>query len=314
MNNYNNCPNTFMNNNQYAFKRRKKKSYFKKLLVFLLRITVIFSVIIFSVTVIKNGVKALTRGNENPGLVATLNEIVNILSSNEDSENDSIYSSLKDLADDDSDFSYIYERREKYPPELLNSLNHNTELLGFVKGYFEADKETTEGLTQEELESENPLFIQWDKRWGYTNYGDTLMAVNGCGPTCLSMAVVSLTGDKTATPYNVAQFSYENGYYIEGNGTAWKLFSEGAESYGLSVNELSLDKYNIENSLDNGDILVLAVGPGSFTSSGHYIVVYNYNENGFMVNDPNSYKRSEMYWSFEEIRDEINNIWALSNR
>lgn len=223
-----------------------------------------------------------------------------------------IYKQLEEMAENNSEYFSIYKHREEYPLDLLNSLVQNEEMLEFVTGYFDADKKPKGRLTDDELNSKSPLLIQWDKRWGYANYGNDLMAIAGCGPTCLSMAVVDLTGNINATPYEVAKFSVDNGYYVKGNGTKWTLFSEGVKEYGLISKELPLHEPSFKNALDNGKILVLVMGPGNFTSSGHYIVIYGYNENGFYVNDPNSYKKSEKVWSYSEFSDEIRNIWALS--
>ena len=46
-----------------------------------------------------------------------------------------------------------------------------------------------------------PLLLQWDERWGYRYYGDQMMAINGCGPTCLSMVVSYLTQNGRYHPY-----------------------------------------------------------------------------------------------------------------
>ena len=52
-----------------------------------------------------------------------------------------------------------------------------------------------------------PLLMQWDERWGYESYGSGLIGWTGCGPTCLSMAAVGLTGDTGWNPAKVAAFS-----------------------------------------------------------------------------------------------------------
>lgn len=228
------------------------------------------------------------------------------------SEPEDVFAALKSFSHENADYAFIYENREEYPFDLLNSLAHNGELLDFVRKFFDANKDNIGSFSKDELEQNNPLFIQWDDRWGYADYGDSIMAVSGCGPTCLSMAVASLTKNADATPYAVAQFSYENGYYVSNNGTSWTLISEGAQHYGLSSRTLPLHKPSLTQALDQGNVLILAMGPGHFTSIGHYIVVYDYDEDGFYVNDPNSRERSEKVWSFKEISDEIRNIWALS--
>jgi len=226
--------------------------------------------------------------------------------------NQNIYQKLSELSKENSSYKKILENKEAYPIDLLKGLIQNSEMLDFVKGYLNADKESISSLTSQDLNSENPLFIQWDKRWGYTNYGDSLMAITGCGPTSLSMAIVALTGNKEATPYNVAKFSYKNGYYANGKGSLWTLISEGSSHYGLNAKTLPSHKGSLIKALDDGKVLILAMGPGKFTTSGHFIVIYDYDENGFYVNDPNSYERSEKIWPFSEFKNEIKNIWSLS--
>ena len=54
------------------------------------------------------------------------------------------------------------------------------------------------------------------------------------------------------------------------------------------------------------------MGPGDFTSSGHYIVLTGVEDGSFRVNDPNSRLRSQRLWSYEELEGQIRNIWAIS--
>lgn len=228
-------------------------------------------------------------------------------------EKEEIYECLANIATISEDHAEIYEKRDTYPSALLRSLVLNDELLNFVKGYSGTQSAPSGGLTEEEMNAEHPLFLQWDERWGYTDYGNSLMAVSACGPTCLSMAVVALTGNKDATPYQVAQFSLDNDYRVIGNGTKWSLISEGAKSYGLNVKELPLSESVMKQAIDQGKMIILIMGPGHFTTSGHYIVIYDYDENGFYVNDPNSRLKSEKVWDYEVFSGEVRNLWALSN-
>ena len=80
-------------------------------------------------------------------------------------------------------------------------------------------------ITGDYVESQTPLFIQWDKRWGNYAYGRSgTIGSSGCGPTSLSMVVVGLTGDTTVNPKVVSDWSAANGHRVEGVGTAWSLF------------------------------------------------------------------------------------------
>jgi predicted double-glycine peptidase len=54
------------------------------------------------------------------------------------------------------------------------------------------------------------------------------------------------------------------------------------------------------------------MGPGDFTTTGHYIVLTGYEDGEFTVNDPNSIQRSGERWSYDRISGQIRNLWAMS--
>ncbi|MDE7330880.1 MAG: C39 family peptidase [Lachnospiraceae bacterium] len=202
----------------------------------------------------------------------------------------------------------IYQNHSQYPKELLAALANNPEMADFVSGYPDRNG-VTEGITASEKEQEFPLFLQWDRRWGYESYGDSCIGLAGCGPTCLSMVLFYLTRDETYTPDKIAAYSVENGYYVEGTGTSWVLMEDIAKLYGIKVNSISATANNMRAVLDNGGIIICAMGKGDFTLSGHYIVIYGYDNDGFMVNDPNCVARSGRRWTFSEIEKQIKSIW-----
>lgn len=224
---------------------------------------------------------------------------------------DETYKTLKELAGKDAKYAEIYRHREEYPVQLLSSLTHNEEMLDFVRGYLDADSEATGELTQKELSAACPMLCQWDKRWGYAYYGQSLIATSGCGPTCLSMVVVGLTGDASATPYEIAKYSHDNGHHDEGVGTSWTLMSEGSANFGVAAEEVPLWDGSFKKALDNGKLLILNLGPGQFTTAGHYIVIHGYDEKGYYIHDPNSYVRSNKIWTYDEFSSEVKNIWAF---
>lgn len=216
---------------------------------------------------------------------------------------------LNELAKESSVIGEIYQSRFRYPEELLAALANNPEMADFVSGYPGGGK-ATGGMTESEKEQEFPLFLQWDPRWGYEAYGEGCIGLAGCGPTCLSMVLFYLTGDETLTPDKIAEYSMENGYYAQGVGTAWTLMQDVPKLYDIKVTEVSLSEQKIKAALDSGSIIICAMGEGDFTISGHYIVIYGYDKNGFMVNDPNCVARSSESWTFREIQYQIKNIWA----
>ena len=71
----------------------------------------------------------------------------------------------------------IYENRESYPIKLLAALCNNPEMQEYIKDYpvYQSGDISVAGkaeLTKEEKEQKYPLFLQWDKRWGYEEYGN----------------------------------------------------------------------------------------------------------------------------------------------
>lgn len=230
-----------------------------------------------------------------------------------------VYQRLKELAEEYPELQEIYGKCDEYPVKLLSSLCNNPELHEYVKDYlaYEAGDTSVVGeaeLTEEEKEQEYPLFLQWDKRWGYEEYGDSYIALSGCGPTTLAMAATALTEDDTITPDRVAKYSMVNGYYVEGTGTAWSLMTDGCENFGIKSDEISLDEYVMKNQLDEGKVIICSMGPGYFTSVGHFIMIYDYNENGFWINDANCIYRSSRQWTYEELKSQIRILWAFEKK
>lgn len=200
----------------------------------------------------------------------------------------------------------------KYPPDLINGLKRNPEILDFAAGYLTTPARATGGITKEEAEEEFPLFLQWDKRWGYASYGGSNIGISGCGPTCLSMVLYSLTRDKSFTPDALAKKAMEGGYYVSGVGTAWSFMEEVAEENNLFVIQDDMWEEDVmETYLKDGKLLICAMGPGDFTDNGHFIVIKGYSDGKFLVNDPFSTANSSKKWDYETIADQCRHIWAF---
>lgn len=205
----------------------------------------------------------------------------------------------------------ISKKSSLYPEDLLLALANNPEMADFVSGYLSENGDLASSLTKQEKEQDFPLFLQWDPRWGYQSYGkDSCVGLSGCGPTCLSMVLYYLTRDEMFTPDRIASYSVDNGYYVEGIGTEWIFMKDYPQLYGIEVTELSAIETTLKEELDKGSILICALGEGDFTVSGHFIVIYGYEEGKFRINDPNCVARSNRGWSFSEIKKQIKSIWA----
>lgn len=206
----------------------------------------------------------------------------------------------------------VYLNEDQYPLELLLSGAGNPEMTDFLYGYLTSDGSTDGHFTDEEQPEDYPLILQWDPRWGYMPYGTNgTVGSSGCGPACLSMAVFYLTGNRECTPDVIAQYSLDEGHYIEGVGTAWALLDNYPTEFGLTVTHPALSEENLKAHLDKGNILICSVRPGDFTSEGHFIVIYGYDENGFKINDPKCIYRSRLSWTYDQIQDDIKRIWSV---
>ena len=200
------------------------------------------------------------------------------------------------------------------PAAVRAKVNTSPEALEWAAEYFYYwDKQLNDDITADVEASDFPMLLQWDKRWGYRLYGNNYMANNGCGPTALSIVYAGLTGKTDVNPHDVAVYSINNGLYVPYVGTKWDMMLYGGEYFGLQVEELDLDTVKAKKALQQGKALICKVGPGDFTTGGHFIVLIGIDENDQVtIRDPNSRLLSGQLWDFERIMGQTDFIWAYS--
>lgn len=158
-----------------------------------------------------------------------------------------------------------------------------------------------------------PRFIQWDSRWGFEPIGDSYMAHSACGPVVLSSTYIHFTGDTSMNPVEMSRWAENQGYYINGFGTSGYIFEKGAKDLGLSSYAIPFEMESIKNSLDAGDILVLHVTEGYFTTGGHYIMLIGYDEDDkLIIHDVNSPNNSQKKWDYDKIADQVTTVWCIN--
>lgn len=202
--------------------------------------------------------------------------------------------------------------QEDYQQELLDLLEKNEETYDFVSGYPEREDYRGKAidLSADYEPGKVPLLMQWDRRWGYDSYGDDMIGLAGCGPTCMTMAYLYLTGDTSVNPRTMAEYAYNQGYDTEA-GTSWSFFTEGAAGLNLDGSELPLSEGSIKNALDQGEVVICSMGPGDFTTVGHFILLRGYDGNGFYVNDPNRRANSEKQWDYDTLSSQMKCLWRI---
>lgn len=256
------------------------------------------------------------RGYMEPTLTTNINN-QNIIDEMDNTINDQIYQDdevyqqIKAMLHEDHKLQTILNNYEDYPKPLLEMLTRNMEMLNFVLNY-QSKQGNVYADTIGNIDKGNiPLLLQWDERWGYGTYADSILAVNGCAPTALSMVISGLTGDETITPYVIATYAETNGYYIEGVGSSWDLIIAASQYYGVTTEELSLSQNNVLDCLQKGIPIICSMLPGDFTTTGHFIILVGLEQGKIIVNDPNSIERSNKRWDYRELEKQINNLWSM---
>lgn len=208
--------------------------------------------------------------------------------------------------------NYIENHDELYPPHFQKFAQNYPEAVDFVYAYPEKQDYCPKNF-KEEKEKRNgfPLYIQWDERWGYCSYNENTIGTGGCGPTAFAILYAGMTGDYSHNPKTIARFIEKESYCTPGNGTHVEMMTAGAEKLGLVSHPISVVESIFKDYLDKGMPLVINVGPGIFTTGGHFMVIDDYNEDGFMILDPNSYEKTDEVWPFEEFHDQIKFAWAF---
>ena len=74
------------------------------------------------------------------------------------------------------------DKTDENADTLKDLLDKNPETWEFVKNYSKMKDASPADTIGEVAAGEIPLLLQWDERWGYSVYGDNMIAVNGCGP------------------------------------------------------------------------------------------------------------------------------------
>lgn len=171
------------------------------------------------------------------------------------------------------------------------------------EGYLESLGQQHDGVRLKSGHTEVVYYNQMDSRWANIMYGTSgTIGEAGCGPTSLAMVVSTLT-DTLIDPVTMSDWSYQNGYRAEGNGSYHNLIPEGGKHFGLRVEGVSKKgPQKIADALSSGKLVIAIMSKGHFTSSGHFLVLRGVTEDGkILVADSASRKRSDQEWDLELI-------------
>ncbi len=233
-----------------------------------------------------------------------------------------------------SDIQYFIEQSKESTNEFIQSIKQKkeTKILKKTESYKITKPEiriTTNDTTDHNdviLESDilNLVYYsQTDDRWNDTIYGaDDTIGVYGCGPTTLAMIISTLT-DNIVTPDTMAKWSYDNGYFCNNSGSYHSLIPKGVNKHGLVSKSLeSPTKQTIIDELSSGNLIVVLMNKGTFTSEGHFIVLRGItNDSQVLIADSKSLDNSQKPWDIDLILKEAklyaNNggpFWSISKQ
>ena len=165
-------------------------------------------------------------------------------------------------------------------------------------------------------------YLQVDPKWSKLPYAapgeNATIGGSGCGPTAAAMVIATLK-DPTVTPVTTCDWSMGKGYKCKGNGTYYSYFGPQGAAYGFSweqINWSDLRKVSAANAktyhekalaaVKAGDMVICCMGPGNWTSGGHFILWYDVDDNDFVyINDPASTKEWKLKNTLALLRSQV---------
>ena len=86
--------------------------------------------------------------------------------------------------------------------------------------------------------------------------------------------VISNLTDNKIKPDTMAKWAYDNGFFCSNSGSYHSIIPDGAQKHGLVSKSLEMPtKQTILDELSKGNLIVVLMNKGTFTSDGHFIIL-----------------------------------------
>lgn len=160
-------------------------------------------------------------------------------------------------------------------------------------------------------------FLQDDSKWGselysITNNQSQTLASSGCAPTSMAM-VLNYYIDESITPIETSEFALENNHRTKHNGTAWTYFEDIAEKYNLDFLQTASSAEALDWMNTQTDALIIcSMGPGLWTKSGHFILLWNIENDIAYINDPASTKKTRIENSYKYLTSQCKQYFCFN--
>jgi hypothetical protein len=170
-------------------------------------------------------------------------------------------------------------------------------------------------------------YKQYDSRWAKIAYNgpgesDKTIKSSGCGPTSAAMLIATLA-DKTVTPVETCAWSVKHGYKYANQGTAYGYFKPQLAAYGIECKQLLSSRIinqpgheihdKVKQYLADGYYIIALMGPGTWTTGGHYVVVWGWDDK-VRINDSMSTKAARLSGDPATFRNEVRMYWLVDGR
>ena len=170
--------------------------------------------------------------------------------------------------------------------------------------------------------NEQPVvYYQTDARWKDRDYSargeSTTIGASGCGPSCMAM-VIAAWADRSVTPVETCAWALSHGYKAVRQGTYYSYFKPQGAVYGIRVEQLNganLRDLTAEaaapyhetaaQAVRDGGMVICCMGPGLWTSGGHFILLWDIRGDTAYINDPASSRAERTRGSLARLRGEV---------
>ena len=174
------------------------------------------------------------------------------------------------------------------------------------------------------MENKPVSYLQTDPRWKNKPYAvkgeSSTIGGSGCGPTSMAM-VLATWADPKVTPETECAWALAHGYKALHSGTYYAYFVPAAKRYGLTCYQLngasiygnanSSHHKTAQTALARGDLVIACMGKGTWTSSGHYVLVWDITGNIIHINDPASTRIARIAGNYEVFKREVKYYWVI---
>ncbi|MEE1312817.1 MAG: C39 family peptidase [Lachnospiraceae bacterium] len=152
-------------------------------------------------------------------------------------------------------------------------------------------------------------------------YGTSTIQSAGCAPCAMAVCISSFTKEHVSVP-KLCEWAVEHGYYYSGMGSSHYIIPALAKKYDLNCEAIGRDREKMVGALYSGKFVVVLMGPGTFASTGHFMVLTGIDEKGkISVADVGSRANTTKKFSVDKIMEELKDysqaggpMWVVSSK